>query len=103
MPTYEMFLTRCKIDYRIRGMTIPDVAEKIGVSVSQVNSYLAGNTKEKILPIRVLMELRNADVIGDATVEMYWRAIKDEFGLKKENPPKKAEREVFNQFYTARV
>ena len=59
MPTYEMFLTRCKIDYRIRGMTIPDVAEKIGVSVSQVNRYLAGNTKEKVLTSRTVKTLNS--------------------------------------------
>jgi|LSQX01.2.fsa_nt_gb transcriptional regulator with XRE-family HTH domain len=103
MPTYEMFLTRCKIDYRIRGMTIPDVAEEIGVSVSQINRYLAGKTKEKLLPLSVLADLRNADIISDSTVELYWQAIKAELGIKKEKPPKKAEKEVFNQLYTTQI
>ena len=84
MSDYDPFVISLRNDIKAQGMGLADVADKAKMSLRQFARHLRGETKEGIMPVRTVAELRKEQVISVQTAEAYLQGIKRELRLKKE-------------------
>lgn len=82
MPTCDNFTTLVKNDYKNRGLTIPDVADRVGISPRQFVRQLQGETKVGMMPLATVSDLKRAKIVSESTAKAYIRVIADELGIK---------------------
>jgi hypothetical protein len=83
MTICDTFTMLVKSDFKSKGITYAVVAEKINMSERQFIRHIKGDTKERIMPVRTVADLRRENLIGEDTVEMYWQGLREELRFKK--------------------
>ncbi len=86
MSEYDPFIISLRNDFKTQGIRLPEAADKAKMSLRQFARHLRGETKEGIMPVRTVAELRKEQVISAQTAEAYLQGIKRELRLKKERP-----------------
>lgn len=83
MPKNDRFVVSLKKDMRQQGLTYADTAERANVSLRQFSRQVKGETKQGIMPLETVAELKKKGVVSRETAQCYLEVVKAELMLKK--------------------
>ena len=89
MTTHDQFTTNIVLDLKYRRMTLEEAAEAAKISPRQFYRHIKGQTKQGLMPIDTVIELKREGVISPRTVDSYIDSIRSRlnFKRKKKRPP----------------
>jgi hypothetical protein len=89
MSKGDQFATSLYIDLKYRRMSFKDAAEAAKISPRQLDRQIKGQTKQGLMPIDTVIELKREGVISPRTVDSYIESIRTRlnFKRKKKRPP----------------
>jgi hypothetical protein len=83
MSISDLFTVSLRVDLRERGLTLFDAAEAAKMSPRQFARHVRGETKQGLMPIDTVIELRREGVISPRTVDNYIETIRTRLNFKR--------------------
>lgn len=83
MPNADTFTEALRSDIKQNGLTVAGAADRAKVSRRQFYRHIQGETKQGIMPLETVAELRKEGIMSRETAAKYLEVIKAEIRLKK--------------------
>lgn len=89
MSINDLFAVSLRRDLREKDLTLFDAAGAAKISLRQFYRHIEGQTKQGLMPIDTVIELKREGVISPRTVDSYIQGIRERlnFKRKKKRPP----------------
>ena len=88
MPNQDTFSEALKDDIRGQGMTLEKAADRVSVSLRQFHRHMNGETRDGLMPLDTVVELRREGLMSKETAQRYLEIIRLEIFLKKKKKPR---------------
>lgn len=86
MPKNDLLSNLVYQDIRSKYPNLEAAAQDIGFSLRQFSRHLNGKTKKPVMDFEVVCTLRDANIIGNDTAEVYVQEIRKRLVYKREKP-----------------
>lgn len=83
MPNNDLFAVSLRRDLREKGLTLFDAAEAAKISLRQFDRHIKGQTKQGLVPLDTVIELKKEGVISPRTVDSYVESIRTRLSFKR--------------------
>lgn len=92
MPKDDTFVSLLKKDLNVQKLTYEDAAEAVNMSRRQFVRYIAGETKQGMMPLEMIEDLRKKEIVSSDTANYYVNSIRVRLRCKKATSAKAAKR-----------
>lgn len=83
MPYNVPFIISLKEDLKARRLTYDDAAAALNMSKRQFARYIRGETKQGMMPVEIVADLRDKELVSVGTASCYVDTIRHRLRCKK--------------------